>query len=333
MCKNLGVVLLKYLMLLVIFLISALIILPREGHMPGGLYLIQLIVLVIFLSGCSPGTQSQLIKKGQSPLTAEQLFATVSDNSLHLEAIDFDGTLFFQNDGAFSAVDRLKNTDTGKWDISSENELCLRFRVWYYGDLKCYSVFRDQKPDSFIFFTANGARYYSAGYIAADPQNLKKQLRKTDKKQFVRKNLAKKTQPDDASNSTPASPPLPSPAPPPPENMKTPNIAHLARNCPDCNLAGANLKRAQLVGANLVGADLSGADLSGANLRRANLTGANLSGANCITTNFAGAILINSTLSGADLTNSNLIKAKLNGATVDGTIFTGAHLEGVEGYK
>ena len=301
--------------------------------MPGALYLIQLVVVVIFLSGCSPGTQSHLVKNGQSPLTAEQLFATISDNSLHLEAIDFDGTLYFQNDGAFSAVDRLKNTDTGKWDISSQNELCLQFRVWYYGDLKCYSVFRDQKPDSFIFFTENGARYYSAEYIASDPQNLKKQLRKTDKKQFVRKNLAQKNQVADASNSAPSSPPLSSSASPPPETLKTPDIAHLARNCPDCNLAGANLKRAQLVGANLAGADLSGADLSGANLRRADLTGANLSGANCITTNLAGAILIDSNLSGADLTNSNLIKAKLNGATVDGAIFTGAHLEGVEGYK
>lgn len=301
--------------------------------MPGALYLIQLVVLVIFLSGCSPGTQSHLIKNGQSPLTAEQLFTTVSGNSLHLEAIDFDATLYFQKDGAFSAVDRLKNRDTGKWDISSENELCLQFRVWYYGDLKCYSVFRDQKPDSFIFFTENGARYYSAEYIASDPQNLKKQLRKTDKKQFVRKNLAQENQQANASNSTPSSPHLSSSASPPAETLKTPDIAHLARNCPDCNLAGANLKRAQLVGANLAGADLSGADLSGANLRRADLTGANLSGANCITTNLAGAILIDSNLSGADLTNSNLIKAKLNGATVDGAVFTGAHLEGVEGYK
>lgn len=300
--------------------------------MPSGLYLIQLFVVLIIMSGCSPGTQSHFIKKGQSPLTAEQLFTTVSGNSLHLEAIDFDGTLYFQTDGAFSAIDRLNNNDTGKWEISSQNELCLQFRVWYYGDLKCYSVFQDKKPDSFIFFTENGARYYSAEYIAADPRNLKKQLSKTDKKQFIRKNLAQNDQPAGASNAPSISPPL-SQAIPSGEAAKAPNIAHLARNCPDCNLSGADLKGARLVGANLAGADLSGADLSGANLRRANLTGANLSGANCVTTNLAGATLIDSNLSGADLTNSNLIKAKLNGATVDGTIFIGAHLEGIEGYK
>ncbi len=287
--------------------------------MPDRFFSIQFIVLILFLNGCTPGTRNQLIEKEQYPLTAEQLFTTVADNSLHLASIDFDAILYFQQNGVLSAIDRLDNMDTGKWDITNENEICLKFRIWYYGDSKCYSVFHAQKPDSFIFFTKNGAKYYSAEYMAGDPRNLAKQIHNTEKKKYLRNDLANKAQGGQGLNSTQA--------------QSAPDIIQLARNCPGCNLAGSNLNKAHLVGANLAGANLSGADLSEANLRRADLTGADLSGAKCITTNLAGATLIDSNLSGADLTGSNLIKAKLNGATTEGTIFTGAHLEGIEGYK
>lgn len=292
--------------------------------MPGGLFPIQLIIIILFFTGCTSGNQSQLIKKGQHPLTAEQIFTTVSGNSLHLEAADFDAILYFQKNGKLSAADRLKNGDTGKWDITSENELCLEFKIWYYGDSKCYSIFHGQKTDSFIFFTGNGARYYSAELIASDPYDLAKKIPQTGKKKFLRKELVQGTQ---------FSAPLPAAAPSVTKIAAAPDIGHLARNCPGCNLAGVDLSKAQLIGANLAGADLSGSNLSGANLRRADLTGANLSNAKCTTTNLAGAILINSNLSNVDFTGSNLIKAKLNGATTEGAIFTGSHLEGIEGYK
>ena len=304
--------------------------------MPVIFFPIHFILIVLLLSGCTSNTQSQLTAKGQQKLSAEELFTIVADNSLHLEAVNFNATVYFQKNGLLSAEDRLKNMDTGKWDISSDNELCLKFRIWYYGDSKCYSVFRGQKTDSFIFFTTNGARYYSAEYRAADPYNLAGQLHKTEKKQFLRKQLAEKGSggTNTAALKTPSPPAAPVTLPvPPPITEKAPDIVHLARNCPDCNLAGANLRDAHLVGANLAGANLSGADLSGANLRRADLTGANLAGAKCIAANLAGAILIKSNLSGSDFTNSNLIKAKLNDASLDGAIFTGAHLEGIEGYK
>ena len=122
------------------------------------LFLIQFIILVLLLNSCAPGTQNQLIKEGQSSLAGEELFVLIANNSLHLEAVDFDGTFYFQKDGYLSARDRLNNLDTGKWDISSEDQLCLKFRTWYYADTKCYSVFSGQKSDSFIFFTENGAR-------------------------------------------------------------------------------------------------------------------------------------------------------------------------------
>lgn len=296
------------------------------------LFLFQFIILILLLSSCAPGTQNQLVKEGQSSLSSEELFVLIADSSLHLEAFDFDGTFYFQKDGYLSGRDRLNNLDTGKWDISSENQLCLKFRIWYYGDTKCYSVFRDQKPDSFIFFTENGARYYSAEYLTGDPQNLAKQIRKRNEKKFIRDQLAQEAQDGDSAGSKNISLP---PEPPPSFSKNDTNLAmtRLARNCPDCNLAGVDLKKARLVEANLMGANLSKADLSGANLRRANLTGANLSGAKLITTNLSGAILVNSNLSNADFTGSNLIKANLSGANLDGATFTGAHLESIEGYK
>ena len=292
---------------------------------------VQLTVLILLLNGCAPGTQTKLVNEGQSPLSAEQLFTLVVDNSLYLEAVNFDATLYFSENGAFSASDRLNNKDSGKWDISSENQLCLKFRVWYYGDVKCYSVFPDKQPDSYLFFTENGARFYSAKFMGSDPKNLAKQLPKTKKKAFLRKRLAQAGQGENIADSkqiSSSSPPLTAD-----NHEKKVPIANLARNCPDCNLAGVNLSKAQLVGANLAGANLSGADLSGANLRRANMTGADLSGAKLITTNLSGASLVNSNLSNADLSGSNLIKAKLNGAVLDGAVFIGAHLESIEGYK
>ena len=296
------------------------------------LFLFQFIILILFLNSCTPGTQRQLAKEGQNPLSSEELFVLIADNSLHLEGFDFDGTFYFQKDGYLSGRDRLNNLDTGKWDISTEDQLCLKFRIWYYGDTKCYSVFSDQKPDSFIFFTENGARYYSAEYLTGDPQNLAKQIHKQHKKKFIRDQLAQEVQDGNSPGSKNISP---SPEPPPSFSKNDKNLAmtRLARNCPDCNLVGVDLKKARLVEANLMGADLSEADLSGANLRRANLTGANLSGAKLITTNLSGAILVNSNLSNADLTGSNLIKANLTGANLDGATFTGAHLESIEGYK
>jgi len=293
---------------------------------------IQLTILFLILNGCAPATKNQMIKQGQSPLSAEQLFTLIVGNSLYLESDNFDATLYFFKNGAFSASDRFNNKDSGKWDISSEDQFCLKFKVWYYGDMKCYSVFHNQTPDSLIFFTENGARFYSAKFIASDPKKLAKQLPKSSKKEFLRKSLAETDQHSNVSDSEQVLPAAISPSIV--DNQKKDvSIAHLARNCPDCNLANANLSKAQLVGANLAGANLSGADLSGANLRRANLTGANLSGAKLTTTNLSGASLIDSDLSNADLSGSNLIKAKLSGSTIDGAIFTGTHLESIEGYK
>ncbi|WP_457577907.1 pentapeptide repeat-containing protein [Desulfomarina sp.] len=297
----------------------------------------QLMLFFFLINGCAPVNQNQIEASGQSPLTSRQLFDMVSNNSLHLETVDFDATLFFNTNGTLAAIDRLKSRDVGKWDVSSENQLCIKYRTWYYGDTKCYRVFPGGTEGKYIFFTENGARYCTAEFLTADPYNLSQQIGKTKGKQYLREQFVQKygrpvfNTPRKEKNGKAAA-----------DNRATKqhrqknkrdDLIRIARNCPDCNLRGINLKDANLIGANLKGANLEGADLSGANLRRADLSGANLTGARLVATSLAGAVLIDADLSNADLTGSNLIKAKLNNAVLNGTILDGANLESAEGYR
>ena len=300
-------------------------------------FFIQFMLFFFLINGCTPVNQNQIIASGQVPLTARQLFDMVSNNSLHLEAIDFDATVFFNTNGTLVAIDRLKSRDVGKWDISSENQLCIKYRTWYYGDTKCYSVFPAGTGGKYTLFTENGARYCTAEFLTADPLNLSQQLGKRKGKQYLREQLAEKnaspvfsTPRKEQSGKTTV---VSTSSKRHDKNNKRDDLIRIARNCPDCNLRGINLKDANLVGANLKGANLAGADLSGANLRRADLTGADLTGARLVATSLAGAVLIDADLSNADLSGSNLIKAKLNNAVLNGAILDGANLESAEGYR
>jgi hypothetical protein len=297
-------------------------------------FFIQLVLLFFSTTSCAPLNQNQMIHSGKLPLTSRQLFDTVTANSLHFEAVDFDATLFFNKDGTLAAIDRLKNRDIGKWDISSANQLCVKYRVWYYGDTKCYTVIPSGSEGKYTLFTENGARYCTAEFIESDPYNLSRQLKKSKKKKYLREKFAGPS-PGFGSTSFPQENSVfqSSIAKTETAGKKRDDLIKLARNCPDCNLQGVNLRNANLIGANLKGANLTGADLSGANLRRADLTGANLAGARLVATSLAGAVLTEADLSNADLTGSNLIKAKLNNAVLDGTILDGANLESAEGYR
>jgi hypothetical protein len=270
------------------------------------------LVALFFLSACAPATMTQLVAEGNAPLSANQLRELVTDQTLHLEAIDFDGRVQYLSDGHLRAESLQGGKDKGKWHITPEDQLCMKFDLWYYGDLKCYKLVKEKKQ--YVFFTANGARYYT-GTSSAEHQEepgaqsrLESSLIKEDSQQQL-------------------------PAPRLSQAEKQQTLQRLARNCPGCNFAGVDLEGAQLIAANLAGANLAGANLSDANLRRANLAGANLNGAKLIRTNLAGADLSESDLSDADLTGSNLIRAKVNGAKFQGTTLTGAHLESIQGFK
>jgi hypothetical protein len=295
-----------------------------------------LLAVIASLSGCAASTQNSMLQEGKSQLTAERIFETVSDNTLYLEAIDFSAWVHFLADGRMSARNRLNSTDTGKWDINSDKQLCLKFNVWHYGDERCFSMIEDG-PDRYVLFSPNGARAYTAAASAGDPEKLAKASKKKEKN-YLREQMAGGKGGDAAGRTAavrpePPVPPAASPAPPPPPEEIRHTLATMAKNCPNCNLAGADLKGADLITANLAGANLAGADLSSANLRRANLAGANLAGAVLVNANLPGANLANCNMSDANLTGASLIKANFTGAMTEGIILQGAHLEGVIGLE
>lgn len=299
---------------------------------------ISLLLTFALLSGCATGTQEQMVQEGKTQLSAEQIFTTVSGNTLHLEAIDFNARVHFLDSGRISARSSGNSRDTGAWDVNSDKQLCLKFDTWYYGDERCFAVV-ETGADAYALFTSNGARAYTATATKGDREGLATAGRKKDKA-YLRAQLAA-GQPA-AGNGTaaaeaaphPAPPPrVVAPAPPPPPEEIRHTLAYMAKNCPNCNLAGADLKGVDLATANLAGANLAGADLSRANLRRANLAGANLAGATLVSANLQGANLANCNMSNADLSGASLIKANLTGAMTEGVILKGARLEGVVGLE
>lgn len=271
-----------------------------------------LVMVLTSLCACAPVTMKQVVKDGQKPLTTTQLHEALAGQTLRLESIDLDAEVHYQPNGRLAATNIQGDKDTGKWTISTDDELCMKFDRWNYGDVKCYKLFNEQ--DSYVFFTTNGARSYTATTVSGK--------KPTATKQLLSDNTTQEAVAQEASPAAPLS-----------QKDKEHNLISLARNCPGCDLAGVDLAGGQLVAANLAGANLSGADLRSANLRRANLAGANLAGARMSGTNLAGGNLTDADLTNADLTGSNLIRANVTGAKLTGAILTGALLESIQGYK
>lgn len=275
--------------------------------------LISTLLSLMLACSCTSVTTRQLIADGKQQLTGEELHELVPGNGFHLESIDFDAKVHFLPSGQLSCTDLHGTAEKGKWKITPEDQLCLKFDRWYFGDLNCYTLFKEK--NNYLFFTSNGARYYSGRLLTVTGSAVA--MKATNTETAAGKDLSASA----FENNSPR----------PSKEEKKHTLINLARNCPDCNLSGVDLRGAQLIVANLNGANLSGADLSGANLRRANLNGANLSGAKLVRANLTGANLSGSNLSSADLTGSNLIRAIVTDANLDGAILTDAHLESIKG--
>lgn len=332
-----------------------------------------MLLCTLLLAGCAPVTQNQMAAKGFTPLTAQQIFTLVSGNTLHTETPSFSSNMYFQPNGSvFGRADTITGDDydTGEWDINGENQLCLKFKVWYYGELRCYSVYPDSGTNNYALFQNNGAIAFTARSFTGDSSHLYKAPKSPKKDVYLRDSLSTGQTSSTAPHATATPLPQQSAEPAksatylreslaagqdtvspqnsalsasPVQNKEVMPVASdeevehtvksMAKNCPGCNLGKSDLRQADLVGANLKGADLQGADLSRANLRRANLEDANLKGATLLNSNLPGANLKGADLTDADLSGANLIKADLSGAKTDNMILNNAHLEGVKGLK
>jgi len=302
-------------------------------------FLTGLVSFLLF--GCAASTLTTIEKQGGTALNAQEIFDLSSENTLRLIASDFDSYIFFSRDGSLTASSIFNNNvDYGSWDIKSDDKICIKFTVWYFGDTNCYSTYKDPEKDQHLFFTSNGTLAYTVTASTGNSQGMKIKT-KTDKKAtYVRQSLS---QEQSVQNSASASTSASAASPPVLVAMPTNSgsivskeevkytVKSMAHNCPNCNFEDTDLRQAHLVGANLQGANLKGADLSRANLRRANLEGANLSGATLLSTNLPGANLKDSDLSGADLTGSNLIRADFTGADMKGCILDNTLQEGAKG--
>jgi len=288
-------------------------------------------LILLLLSSCASSTLNKAEKKGAVAQNAQEIFDMSNENTLRLISADFDSYIFFSQDGSLSAKSVFNNSgDHGIWDITDGGKLCIKFNIWYFGDINCYSSYNDpDNSDQFLFFTRNGALAYTVTASNGNSHHIKIKTKKDKKAKYVRKSISKRQSVE-----------TPDPAPVSISTNKGSSesreevqhtVKSMARNCPDCNFEDADLRQAHLVGANLKGANLKGADLSRANLRRANLKGANLKGATLLSTNLPGANLRDTDLRGADFTGSNLIRADFTGADMEGCIFENTLQEGVKG--
>lgn len=305
---------------------------------PGSLLPISLVCLVFAFLGCSPATVKNLTEQaGARQIAAKEVLALVEGNTLLISSHEEDSYLFFDTSGRLFGKDIHANKDTGKWDVSDSGELCLRMSKWWYGDLKCYNVFQEPGNGKIHLATSSGVIAFSAGYFTGDSQNL--YFAAATKRKSIRKSARKPDQVEEETESAVHTSSVEQPTADYTISSKyakqdlRSTMVSTAKNCPDCNLAGADFPKANLIQANLKGANLNSANLKMANLRRADLRDADLRNADLSYANLPGADLRNADLRGTNLRGANLIRAKLTGANLTGAVLEDALTEGAIGLK
>ncbi len=288
--------------------------------------ILYLLAAMMLISGCGPNTVSQMKKAGISPLNANSVETLIIDQTLHFEARDFNANLSFHNGGMLSARNNANATDTGTWDITTENMLCLTFKTWYFGDTNCYTLYLEEDQQRYILFTKNGARYYTVKRLNAS------KVGRLGPKDMTKTHVTNRNTPLNSPNIQYDSDTNRSMSPSHPNRSEFKFlVASTARDCPGCDLSGLDLSESDLSDAILSKAILSGTNLHSSDLRRADLSGADLSGANLTAANLSKATLRNCNLRNADLSGANLTMADFTGSDVTGTILQATHLDRTTG--
>nr|WP_321466844.1 pentapeptide repeat-containing protein [uncultured Desulfobulbus sp.] len=295
--------------------------------------LLPLLLGSLALFGCAPTTVESLVKeKGAEQLSAVAVMDLVKGNTLQLQAFNEQAHLYFDPSGKiFAKSDLESDKDKGKWDVSEGGELCFRMEKWWFGDLRCFSVYATN-AEKFRLASGNGVLRYKARLEAGDSKSIF--VAENGSQKSMRRSLRKAQEQKEQQNRRTARQPQLTEAPAASsfsQHDTEATVASMAKNCPGCHLAGVDLGKADLIQAQLPGADLHGANLSMANLRRANLHKANLQKAILVYANLPGADLRGADLRGANLKGANLIKADLRGARLEGANLAEVLKEGARG--
>lgn len=305
-------------------------------------FIVPALLCCVLLYGCGPTTVNSLVKEqGAKQMTGQDILGLVKGNTLFLHSFNEDAHLYFDPAGKVFAKDTASTEkDKGHWDVSEGGELCFQMDKWWYGDLRCFTVYHIGDRDKVRLATGSGVLQYSAEQEQGDSKGLYSDA--GQKKKSLRRSIRDEKSDQDSPATVQETgrerqqkPTLTEERPDSGHGSKDTGatIEYMARDCPGCNLAGADLGKADLIGAKLVGADLHGANLSMANLRRADLQKANLRDAILTYANLPGAKLRGADLRGAKLKGANLIKADLTGAKLEGADLTEVLKEGAKGLK
>jgi uncharacterized protein YjbI with pentapeptide repeats len=296
----------------------------------------SVLLLLLLSAGCAPVNVDQITRqKDAAQLASAEILALVEKNTLFVRSFNEDIYYYFDSSGTLAGLDIYNNKDTGRWDANNEDELCVKMRKWWYGDLRCFQVYA--ADEKYYLVNHAGVIEFRAEQFAGDHKNQFQAADGKGRKGSRRSARQAEADPGQAAFSTaeqtagPVAEPL-QVAPISDQELKT-TVKWMARDCPGCNLANADLRHADLAEARLQRANLAGADISMANLRRADLQGANLTGADLSQANMPGADLRNAVLINAVLKGANLIRADLTGASTAGANFDGALLEGTIGLR
>ena len=165
--------------------------------------IIFLLFVVFSLCGCSAATFNQADKSDRPSLKSREIFELVSGNSIDLNAYDFSGKIYYDSSGELAGIDNEGQRDTGTWDINDEDQLCMKFRLWYYGDLKCYSITSLDNGQRLNFYTTNGASYYTGRLYTGDVAQIKTIIPQKKDEKYLRKKFASEqpSAPDQSANN------------------------------------------------------------------------------------------------------------------------------------
>ncbi len=120
------------------------------------LSLLSLFLLVVLIGCGGRLTVKDAKESGARQLTGHNIDRLITGKTLHIvnwdKSVEADVT--FSEGGKLSGKNNLGNQTDGRWRISKENMLCVRYDQWASADMRCYSVFK--MDDEFKMFRADG---------------------------------------------------------------------------------------------------------------------------------------------------------------------------------